>query len=76
MPSTNATIAATLDILDERGLALRSVNVKVTRSKAVLEGITPNDRDQTWYDMTKAIMAEFDQQMTAEISAHFGGYFE
>jgi hypothetical protein len=26
--------------------------------------------------MTKMLMADFDQQMTAEISAHFGGFFQ
>ena len=40
-----------------------------------LEGITPNDRDNTWYAMTKALRADFDKQMSAEISGHFGGYF-
>jgi hypothetical protein len=72
----DATLRAKLDILDARGLPLRTVTVKVVRSQSVLEGITPNERDQTWYDMTKAIMADFDQQMSAEISANLGGYFQ
>ena len=48
----------------------------MARSQSVLEGITPNERDQTWYDMTKALMADFDQQMSAEISGNLGGYFQ
>jgi hypothetical protein len=72
----DATIAATLQIVDEHGLPVRTVEVRVTRSQSVLEGITPNQRDQTWYDMTKTLMADFDRQMTAEISGHFGGYFQ
>jgi hypothetical protein len=72
----DATLACMLEIVDDRGLPLRSVQVKVTRSRTVLEGITPNDRDQAWYDMTKALMADFDQQMSNEISAHFGGFFQ
>ena len=48
----------------------------VTPREGVLEGITPNDRDRTWYDLTKALMADFDRQMSAEISANFGGYFQ
>jgi hypothetical protein len=72
----DATLAAMLEIVDEHGVALRTVAVKATRSHTVLEGITPNDRDQAWYDMTKALMADFDQQMSAEISAHFGGFFQ
>ena len=50
--------------------------VKATRSQSVLESITPNEREQTWYDMTKALMADFDRQMSHEISANFGGYFQ
>lgn len=72
----DATVAARLDIVDEHGLPVRTVEVKVTRSQSVLQGITPNDRDKTWYEMTKGLMADFDQQMSAQISAHFGGYFQ
>jgi hypothetical protein len=72
----DATLRATLDIVDARGFALRTVSAKVARSQSVLEGITPNERDQTWYDMTKALMADFDQQMSAEISGNLGGYFQ
>ncbi|HWG79635.1 MAG TPA: hypothetical protein VN681_07675 [Stellaceae bacterium] len=72
----DATLRATLEIVDARGFALRTVSAKVARSQSVLEGITPNERDQTWYDMTKALMADFDQQMSAEISGNLGGYFQ
>ena len=72
----DATLRGMLEIVDERGFALRTVTVKVVRSQSVIEGITPNERDQTWYDMTKALMGDFDQQMSAEISANLGGYFK
>jgi hypothetical protein len=72
----DAVVAATLEILDERGFAVRTATVKATRSQSVLEGITPNDREKTWYELTKGLMADFDQQMSAEVSAHFGGYFK
>ncbi|MBZ5644767.1 MAG: hypothetical protein LAO19_18565 [Acidobacteriia bacterium] len=69
-------LQATLSLVDEHGTPVRTVSVKATRSQSVLEGITPNERDQAWYDMTKALMTDFDQQMTTEISNHFGGYFQ
>ncbi|HWI25850.1 MAG TPA: hypothetical protein VN668_02700 [Stellaceae bacterium] len=72
----DATLAARLDILDMQGMPVRSVEVKVTRSQSVLEGITPNDREKAWYAMTQGLMHDFDQQMSAQISAHFGGYFQ
>jgi len=72
----DATVAATLNLIDERGTPVRTVTVKAFRSQTVLEGVTPNDREQAWYDMTKELMNDFDRQMSAEISAHFGGYFQ
>ncbi len=71
----DATVTARLDLIDDHGVPVRTVNVTSARSQSVLEGITPNERDQTWYDMTKALMADFDQRMSNEISGHFGGYF-
>ena len=72
----DATVAATLNLIDERGTPVRTVTVKAFRSQTVLEGVTPNEREQAWYDMTKALMNDFDRQMTTEISSHFGGYFQ
>lgn len=72
----DATVQAKLDILDASGLPVRSVSVEAERSQSVLEGITPNQRDETWYNLTKALMADFDRKMSAEISANFGGYFQ
>ena len=72
----DATLSATLQIIDEHGLPVRSIDVQASRSQSVLEGITPNQRDQTWYDMTKALMADFDKEMSAKISASLGGYFQ
>jgi hypothetical protein len=72
----DAAVQATLSIIDERGLTARTATVKATRSQSVLEGITPNEREKIWYDLTKALMADFDHQMEIEIGAHFGGYFQ
>lgn len=72
----DATVQATLQILDERGFPLRTVQVKASRSQTVIEGITPNDREKAWYEMTKALMADFDQQMDIEIRGNFAGYLQ
>jgi hypothetical protein len=70
------TLQATVQILDGQGLPVRTANVQTTRSQSVLEGITPNDRDRIWYEMTKAAMADFDKQMEAEIRNNFGIYYD
>jgi hypothetical protein len=72
----DASIDATLQIIDDTGTPVRNIDVQVTRSQSVLEGITPNQRDQVWYDMTKTVMDDFDKEMTAKISAYLGGYFQ
>lgn len=70
----DVTLAGRLDILDEHGFALRTATVKAFRSQSVLASITPNDRDKTWYDMTKALVTDFDHQMETEIRNNFGYY--
>jgi len=67
----DASVQLRLDILDDHGLATASVSVAATRSQTVLADITPNQRDQTWYDMTKALMADVDQQLSAQIRTNF-----
>ncbi len=67
------TITAALTI-NQNGLDVHTANVTTTRSQSVLQGITPNDRDKAWYDMTVAAMADFDKQMEAEIRNSFGDY--
>lgn len=69
------TLQVTLQIIDATGLVARSTDVTPTRSQTTLDDITPNQRDQTWYDMTKATMADFDRQMESEIRNNFGLYY-
>jgi hypothetical protein len=70
------TLQADLEIADPRGIPLRTASVRVTRSRSVLNGITPNDRDHVWYDMTKDAMADFDRQMETQIRNNFGIYYD
>ena len=67
-------LEATLQIVDDSGLQARTATVKTSRSQSVLQGITPNDRDKAWYDMTVAAMADFDKQMETEIRSNFGNF--
>lgn len=67
------TIQASLEAIDPSG-ATRSASVTTTRSRSLLQGVTPNDRDKAFYDMTKAAMADFDRQMETEIRNNFGTF--
>jgi len=67
------TIQVTINVVDPTGLVVRTATVRASRSQSVAENISPDQRDQTWYDMTKDIMAAFDRQMESEIRNHFTG---
>lgn len=68
------TVQVTINIVDPTGLVVRTATVRAARSQSVAEDISPDQRDQTWYDMTKDIMAAFDRQMESEIRDHFTGF--
>ncbi len=70
----DTTIQVTINIVDPTGLVVRTATVRAARSQSVAENISPDQRDQTWYDMTKDIMAAFDRQMESEIRNHFTGF--
>jgi hypothetical protein len=70
----DATIEMAVDILGERGFPERSVTAKAERSQSVKEGITPNEREQVWYELTRALMADIDRQLESEMRANFN-YF-
>jgi hypothetical protein len=70
----DATAEMTVDLMGERGFAERSVAAKASRSRSVPEGITPNDREKVWYELTEALMADLDAELERQIRANFGFY--
>ena len=52
------------------------VGAKALRSQSVAEGITPNQRDQAWYDMTRAMMVSLDQELERRIRENFTFYVQ
>ena len=68
------TIQVTVNIVDPTGAVLRTATVRATRSRSVAENISPDQREQTWYDMTKETMVAFDRQMESEIRNHFTNF--
>jgi hypothetical protein len=68
----DAQVAMTVDLLDDNGNPQRTVSAKAARSQTVPEGISPVDRDRVWYDLTRAVMTEFDQEMERQIRTNFG----
>jgi hypothetical protein len=72
----DATAEMAVDILNERGFPERTVTAKATRSQSVAEGITPNQRDQAWYALTKDLMAELDRELERQMRVNFTFYVQ
>ena len=52
----------------------RSVSARATRSQSVAENVTPFQREQAWYELTKAVMAEIDDELERQIRSNFLQY--
>jgi len=70
----DATAEMTVELMGERGFAERSVSAKASRSRSVAEGITPNEREKVWYELTQQLMADLDAELERQIRANFN-YF-
>jgi hypothetical protein len=72
----DGTVEVRIDLVDERGFPERTVTAKATRSQSVAEGITANQRDQAWYDMTRGMMSSLDRELERQIRANFTFYVQ
>lgn len=54
-----------------RGVAVETT-AEVTRTQTVPEGLTLNEREQIWYELTEKMAADLDQQMEQNIRQHMG----
>ena len=70
----DAKAAMSIDILDDRGFAESNIEASVSLTRSVPEGLTPNQRDETWYAMTKDLMATLDRQLEQRMREHFNFY--
>jgi hypothetical protein len=72
----DGAVEVRIDLVNERGFPERIVTAKASRSQSVPEGITANQRDQAWYDMTREMMAFLDQELERQIRANFTFYVQ
>jgi hypothetical protein len=69
-------LVASLEIDNEAGVAVRNATVTAVRSQSVLNSASPNQREQIYHDMTKALMADFDAKMDSDVRATFPPYIQ
>ena len=70
----DATMAGVLEILDERGFRKGFATARVSRSRSILEGASINERERMWFELTEALMADFNAEMEKNIRAHVGAF--
>lgn len=47
---------------------------EVARTQTVLEGITYNERERVWYQLTEKLARDLDRQLTASMRQHMGPF--
>ncbi len=70
----DATVEASLEILDDRGFRKGFANARVSRSRTLGEDATINDRERMWFDLTEALMKDFNAELEKNIRQYLGGY--
>jgi hypothetical protein len=67
-------VDVTIEILDDHGMAARSVHVTANRARTALQSATPVQREQIRYDMVRDLMADFNRQAETQLRNNFGPY--
>ena len=67
-------VAVMLQIIDPQGVAERTATAEASSSRSVPEGITLNDRDKIWYELTRDLMADLDRQIQRQVDATFAPF--
>jgi hypothetical protein len=62
-----ATVEAQLEIFDDTGRRVQLVSASATRSRSLVEGAKPEERERLWFDLTEALMKDFDKEMEKAI---------
>jgi len=68
------TIAVKLEIFDDSGRVVASVNARAIRSHTVAADATLNDRERLWFDMTEATMKDLNGQLEKSIPLYLQAY--
>lgn len=64
------TLEAQLEILDESGNRVRLASTRVTKSREMEEGLTADERQLFWTELTKLAMDSFDTEMERAIQQY------
>lgn len=71
-----ARLEAKLEIYNGHGLPAGHASAVVTRNRTIAEDASLNDRERLWFEMTEALMQQFDMEMEARIRGHLGAWVQ
>jgi hypothetical protein len=69
-----AHAAAQVDVLDEHGLVVRTAHGEATRTKVVADGLSPDELDLAWYQMTRELISTLGIELERQIRSSFFPY--
>ena len=70
----DGSVAVRLDIIDQHGLAIRTATARAVSTRSVAEDISPDERDQVWYEMSRELARSLDRELERQIDASFYPY--
>jgi hypothetical protein len=67
-------IAVRVELIDDNGIIARTAEAEDRRSWTVAEDITPDEREDSWYEQTQAMVTALDRELERQIDARFSPY--
>jgi hypothetical protein len=67
-----ATVEAQLEIFNADGRLVQLASARATRSRSLMEGAKPEERERMWFELTEALMKDFDKEMESAIRQYAG----
>jgi hypothetical protein len=67
-------VAVRVEIVDMNGFVERTVSAEASVSRSITEGVTLNERDQLWYEISETLAHNIDRELDRQIHAIFPPY--
>jgi len=68
------TLEGQLEIFDTSGRRIKGASARVSRTRSLKEGLTAEERDRAWIDLTRDAMRDFDASMSEAINKYLAGW--
>ena len=70
----DGVIAVEIRVEDESGRRAASATARVERTRSVPEGLSLNEREQIWFEMTERMMVDLDAELERNIDRYLGSF--